>query len=518
MKKIWSHRWLILALLIAIFFARQLVTTKHFYTHDDLQVYRVNEFIECFKRGEIPCRWATTLGKGYGYPWFNYYPPMIYIIPAVIHTLGVPLTGSLNLLMFGSFILAGWGMYLLVRELTGRDDLSALGSILYTLYPFHATNVFLRGVYGENLAWSMVPLILYLMTRQLKTGTFSRVLPLLLAFVFLTHLLSTFIVLAFVIGWQIFTRAKNWRHLLLQLALAFAFSAFFLVPALAEKNLVQTESLTQGYYSYLNHFVSFKQLFIEYRWNYGASYWGTPTEEMGYMVGHLHLVLLVLSLFGAMVLGRSKPALWRGLALIFTFFWLLFLTHSKSAPIWQLIPQLAYLQFPWRLLGWAGLPLTLAIVTLLSTIRLKQLSTFILVFIAGLSIYSYPFFFPRDYDHLTDQDFLSGREKYAQQDKALFDYLPKTVKSLPLQYADDSSAKLKVFYFPGWQAERDGQPVEIGPDPETGLIIPLSQSNSSELKLSWHETPLRLAMDLVSLFSLCGYLMYNIAYGKTRKA
>jgi uncharacterized membrane protein len=54
------------------------------------------------------------LGKGYGYPLFNYYPPMIYVVPALIHLLGFSLITSLNLFMFLTFILAAWGMYNLV--------------------------------------------------------------------------------------------------------------------------------------------------------------------------------------------------------------------------------------------------------------------------------------------------------------------------------------------------------------------------------------------------------------------
>jgi len=49
-----------------------LLTNAHFYTHDDIQVYRLGEFIECFARGQIPCRWSDSLGKGYGYPLFNF--------------------------------------------------------------------------------------------------------------------------------------------------------------------------------------------------------------------------------------------------------------------------------------------------------------------------------------------------------------------------------------------------------------------------------------------------------------
>lgn len=504
MPKQYSRKWLWLSLVIAIWAGRMLLTNHHFYVHDDIQVFRVNEFLTCFKQGQLPCRWSAGLGKGYGTPWFNYYPPMIYVFPTLIHLLGFSIITSLNLFMFMTFILAAWGMYCLVKEITQRDELAFLGSVLFTLYPFHATNVFIRGVYGENLAWSIAPLILLVIYRQVKSGRFARSLPLLFAFVFLTHIISAFLIMGMAVVWSTFLGPKNWRALLIQLLLGLALAAFFFIPAIAEKNLVQTDTLTQGYYAFTNHFVGISQLFVNYTWNYGASYWETPSVEMGFMIGHVHTILLA-GLIICLVLKKSwrqpRPLYLAGFSLI-AFVSLIFLAHSKSLFIWQLFPSLAFVQFPWRFIGWAGIPLVLALVLLLTCLPTKLSRAIVLVTTLALLVYSYPFFFPRGYDHYTDADYLSGSLAKNQQTTSLFDYLPVTVHQVPELFASDTDLTLPVFYFPGWVAN-----VPLQAEPVSGLIGPIRHGDQISW-LKWQETSFRLTMDLLSLITLCGYGFY----------
>jgi uncharacterized membrane protein len=491
--------WLLASLTIAILAGRMLLSTHHFYVHDDIQVFRVNEFKECIKDGQIPCRWSKDLGKGYGMPWFNFYPPMIYLVPSILSLTGLSIITSLNIFMFLTFIIAAWGMFCLIKELTDRSDLAFFGSVLFTLYPFHATNVFLRGVYAENLVWSLAPWVLYLIYKQSKTGKFNKYLPLLFASIFLTHVISSFLIIATSILWLMILDFKKWRMLMVQLLIGLGISAFFFGPAMLEKNLVQSSSLIEGYYSYLNHFVTLKQLFINYTWNYGASYWDTPSVEMGYMVGHVHILLLAI-LLAIVVYFKPKSKL-RNIAVLSSILFaaVLFMTHNKSVLIWKALPSLAYVQFPWRFVGWAGIPLVIAISSLFSMIPVK-LSKFLMYFaIPIIIIYSYPFFFPRGYDQYQDSDFISGQFRVEQQTKALFDYLPNTVHVVP-------EKGVGTFYFPGWVSAK---PLEI--DPDSGVIL----NPPSDLK--WQETPLRLLFDVISILSISGYLiylMYNKAYGK----
>lgn len=516
MAKLFSHKWLIFALVIAGFAARMLLTSQHFYTHDDIQVFRVNEFIECFREGQIPCRWSDSLGKGYGYPWFHYYPPMIYVMPSLMHLAGFSIVTSLNLFMFTTFLLAAWAMYLLVKELTKREDIGFFGSLLYTLYPFHAINVFVRGVAAENLAWSFAPLLLLVLYRVVMTNKWNKWLPLCFAFIYLTHIISSFVLTGVAVYWTVllaWTHAKplgkSLRSLALSILIGLGISAFFLVPALAEKNLVQSESLTQGYYAFTNHYVSFFQLFREYKWNYSASLWGEAWDEMPFMVGHIHTTITgLLILLVVFLRPRTSKQRFLIVGTLILATSLLFLAHFKSDFIWTRVDALAYLQFPWRLIVWAALPLTLAISLMLSLIPKKL--CYLITFLTSITLiyYSYPFFFPRGYDEFRDLDYLSGSKYSEQQTKSLYDYLPKTVKQIPPLSAQESDFPIPIFYFPGWVAD-----VPIQADPIYGLIEPVNPGDEVT-NLRWRETPLRIIMDVVSLVSLALYVMYNRRYGQ----
>lgn len=514
MQKIWAHKWLVLSLIVAIFAGRMLLTSHHFYVHDDIQVFRLAEFVKCFETGQIPCRWSPDLGKGYGYPWFNFYPPMIYVVASLFHFVGFSLITSLNLMAFSTFILSAWGMFLLVKELTKNDSLAFFGSMILTLYPFHATNIYLRGVYAENLAWSLTPWILFYLYRQINTAKVQKILPFLFASLFLTHIISTFIVLGIVLLWTFIhsTATKQIRKgltvLFTQLLIGLAMSSFFIIPALVEKGMVQSDSLTQGYYSYLNHFVSLKQLFLDYTWNYGASYWGQPAEEMGYMVGHVHTILVTI-IFSYLIFLRRKKLDSTIILTVFLTLAFLILAHPKSDIIYRLIPQLSFVQFPWRFIGWAGIPLALSIALGINFVPKKISKWIILAGSLAIFIYSFPFFRPRAYDSYQDEDFITGSFRQEQQTKALFDYLPLTVVEVPEDYASHPKNASNTFYFPGWTGFYGDKKISISAKYPAGTIVADDPSISPEkIELVWSETPFRLALDLVSILSLAIYGLY----------
>src|SRR3989344_8647632 len=82
----------LLALLIVVFFgllaSRQLFKPGYFNMHDDLQMMRQLEMEKCFKDGQIPCRWIPDMGYGYGFPLYNFYPPLPYWIGMLVRVIG----------------------------------------------------------------------------------------------------------------------------------------------------------------------------------------------------------------------------------------------------------------------------------------------------------------------------------------------------------------------------------------------------------------------------------------------
>ncbi|MGB6881820.1 MAG: hypothetical protein WBD86_00765, partial [Microgenomates group bacterium] len=68
---------IVVVLVFAILAGRSLIfQSGYFNMHDDLQMMRQLEMEKCFKDFQIPCRWVPDMGYGFGFPLFNFYPPL----------------------------------------------------------------------------------------------------------------------------------------------------------------------------------------------------------------------------------------------------------------------------------------------------------------------------------------------------------------------------------------------------------------------------------------------------------
>ncbi|MDD4106997.1 MAG: hypothetical protein PHX84_03615, partial [Candidatus Shapirobacteria bacterium] len=163
MKKIikLKYFWLILTVVLtlpAIFFL--LRPGIYYNMHDDMQMIRQLEMEKCLKDGQIPCRWTPDLGYGYGYPLFNFYPPMPYLVGQIYRTVGFSFLTSIKLTAITQIILSSLFIYLLSSSIFGPIG-GFISSLFYTYAPYHALNIFVRGAMNEAWAAVFFPLIFY---------------------------------------------------------------------------------------------------------------------------------------------------------------------------------------------------------------------------------------------------------------------------------------------------------------------------------------------------------------------
>src|SRR3989338_8621713 len=95
-------------LLIVIFFGllagRTLLPPGYFNMHDDLQMMRQLEMEKCFLDLQIPCRWVPDMGYGFGFPLFNFYPPLPYLIGEIFRVIGFSFVVTVKLTFILSFV------------------------------------------------------------------------------------------------------------------------------------------------------------------------------------------------------------------------------------------------------------------------------------------------------------------------------------------------------------------------------------------------------------------------------
>ncbi len=450
----------LLAILLASWFAiRHLLVPGYFSMHDDLQAMRLLEMHQCFQDGQIPCRWIPDMGYGYGYPLFNYYPPMPYYLGEIFIVFGVSYLDTVKIISLLGFLTAAFGMYVLTRKFWGSLG-GIVSAVFYTYAPYHAVDLYVRGAINEFWALAWFPWTYWSSYQLITSGKwkYGIYLAFFYSMLMLSHnpllMIFTPTLVLWCLFWMIDLVIKNIKprlkwitfrdsllkvlpKLLLSAIWAFALSAFFTLPVLFEQKLAHVDSIVMGYFNYLAHFVNFKQLFILKDWGYGASRLGP--DDMSFQIGHLHWIASLLSLFVAWKVRKTNQTLSFLILLMMVITYVAaFMTHLRSSFIWSLIPPLEYLQFPWRFLSLVIFGVSFLAGSLILLIKHHYIKIILFIFlVAEVIVYNQQFFdWGNYYPQMTDQQKFSGKNWQAQITSSIFDYLPVAAPLPPIAPPD----------------------------------------------------------------------------------
>ncbi len=543
-----TKNWqIVLVIALGLFVAWPLFVPGYFSHHDDLQIMRIFEMRRCFSDLQIPCRWVPDMGYGNGFPLFNFYGPFPYYLGAIVSFLGSYIF-SAKVLFFLATAGGGITMYLLVKEFTDKNS-AMVASALFLLAPYRALDAYVRGALSELFSISLVPLVLFLFYRLIKKPKpfYFAASCLALAGFLTTHNIMTILFLPVIVIWFVYwlfsQRFKTAKHLILAFILGIVVAAFFVLPAFLEKSLVQTEALTRFELDFRAHFVTLEQLFLDRAWGYGASILG-PKDGISFQIGWPQWWLGLLSLVVVFTAkDRKLRILTLGLFALLVFS--LFMTHNRSAFIWERIGILKYFQFPWRFLSLSIFTSSVlgGIVVFNLNKRWRVPAT---VFIIAFSfLFNWEYFKPKEfYYSLKDNEKLGGTLWEEQQKGAILDYLPKTAlepreKAPPGPYVVAGAGVLKnfvnksnqfsfsaevknsaqievpVFYFPEWRVFVDGKEVAVSYQNHLGRIGISLEAGSHSVEGRLGNTPLRTVANIVSGVSLIA--LFVLLYGKNKK-
>ena len=384
---------LALVLLLSLFLIIPLVSRPGLPNGTDVlyHSFRVAEMWRSWEQGLLTPRWAEGFYLGYGSPLFHFYASLSYYLTSIFHfALGTGALDALRLLLIGSLLSGAGGMYLFCRRRSG--SLGALiGGLLYVYSPYLMfTEAYARGAYPELLAFSLFPLLLWridALRDQPNAGGFASVFVVQLALIN-AHNLMALTLTAMTAAWLLFeTAIQHFNREASQMRPASAFlalaamllgivgAASFWLPVLLESDSAHLENLTvAGLLDYGANFVRLEQLLAP-----------APIHDAGAINGLRELRILgsaqwIAALAGAIGAGalyirgyRTRhpqamlgAAFFGCLALV-----LITLMTPASKPLWDALPPLQILQFPWRLLGPAAA--CLAIVGSMNGLWLSQL-------------------------------------------------------------------------------------------------------------------------------------------------
>lgn len=456
--------------------------------HDDTQVARVAQMHQALGNGQFPVRWVPDLGYGYGYPIFNFYNPLPYYFAAATMYLEFDALAATKLMFIFPIILSSLTMFLFARLVLPRWG-SVVASMLYLYSPYHATQIYVRGAVAEYWAYALLPLVIWSLWRgRVIIGAF------ILAALTLSHNLTAFMsipLLIFLIPISPQNKSKTWRALAIQFILALGLSAFFWLPATLEASKTR---LSQMVFSEFDppaaHAVRWRQLWWS-PWGFGGS---SPGIDDGFsmQLGKVHILGSVLAialwLHGYIVNKRKfqddnhetmKPYSRIVTFLIIGLLFSLFMLLPRSSSIWNSLPLLSYIQFPWRYLIFASLfsslLAALAIYRLLDVSKnfistTRYLPAYLSIIVSIVIIVASIKFFQPQFTYPTTAQKLTAR------DNLIWDISGRSDEYLPLGFVRPVTLE---------EARRVDNPQN------TALV--------NQLKV---KTPIRQAGNLISLFSL----------------
>ncbi len=511
---------------------------------------RLVEFHEAVRQGVWPPRWAPDLSSGYGQPLFLFAPPLVYALGEVGMVLGVGPVAALNLACVLLVLAAAALMYLLGKHYFGRAG-GALAAAAYLYAPYFHTDLYVRRALAELTAMALFPLALYGLARHAgdrrrrflllaAAGTAALVASHLQSALLMTPLAAAF---AAWNGW----RARSWRLLAGQgaaLLLGLGLAAWVWLPILAQMDDTKISRAAEGYLHYSNHFVAGRQLLVS-PWGYGFSQSGSG-DGMSFALGWAHLLLIAA---GWLLAGRLRDAVDRG----WWRFWFgilvlaCLLTLPASRWLWDHLPLLPYVQFPWRLLAPATVAMALLVASLaaylphLAARRAALGGALALLVLANvgharpqrhhdvdLAAWTPGALARRGVAATTSREFEprwateppahgrpAARVVAGRAEVVAVERTPERW-TVEVRARSPAEIELALFYFPGWTVSRGGEPVAVEVAAGSGVVRFRAPPGEHRFEVRFAATPGRRLGTALSLLA-AGLALALAAAGRRRR-
>jgi hypothetical protein len=560
------NRTVWLALLLTIPALLPLAAPGYFLQAHDARhsIFYLVELDRAFRDGALWPVWGADHALGFGYPLWLIYAPLAYLVAEGFHLLlGLGYVAAIKATWALCFIVGALGMYRLARRWWGTAA-ALVASIAFTYAPYHLVQVYVRGALAEFAALAWLPWVLLAFVELWAAPRARRAAWAAIAFglLLLSHTVSTLTFVPLIGGYLLLKTAQAWRRnrsgaslplraavgwSAVALCLGSVLASVFLLPMLAERGFIVQSQWINATYDYRQHFV-YPSQFFDPGWGYGFSVAGAD-DGMSFQLGLIGFLGAAIGFFAALrrrdsLTPHRAEALFLALAAGIA----LFAMMPAARRLWDVMPLVSLVQFPWRLL--APVVATLALLAGAGAAWLDTRGSaretpgayayvFALAILAGGFVFTRPELMPvqpRDESPLAVLDFemefpdMRGMTRWSErlpenEDSPL---IAQYEAGQPLQRAaiaagqgaiieqrasalsayarvradSDVTLRFYTYFFPGWLATVDGQPAKMAPEPPNGLITLQLPPGEHEVTLRFGATPLRRVAQAISLLAL----------------
>ena len=485
-------------------------------------------FLNALGEGEWAPGWSAETNQGLGGPAFVLFPPLFFYAAGAAAWVAGGLIVGLKFYLVLVAALSALAFYLLARDWAGPGLPAAAGAALYLLLPYHVLDMYQRFAMPETTAFVFLPLILLCARRLLHGGGAGSWVGLVFSYAGLayTHLVSTLLFSLLLGVWLLWEARGRWLPLArvaAALALGGALAAPAVVPAMLEKSFVNIDwvkEMPNGDFR-INFIFEDKVLpVIGVKDIVKPLVLRSALAQLVFAAGAAGIAL-----WGFRAKEKDRRRLIAGMAAGCAVAYLLQL--RLSTPIWLLIPELPTIQFPWRfqtvmvlasaLLAAFALaapahgarrPAAAALLGILLLPSLVFAARFAyekpfdygeeaLALVSGPTVWIEPALTPVQFerykrfrfDKMTfpEQGFIEGEGRVESLARS------SARRRVELSSTAGGTARMRLFWFPGWTGRIDGEPIELRPSVRDGLVTFDVPPGSHTVDLAFEMTPVRRA-------------------------
>lgn len=354
------RRWpllpLILISLVALVVVLPLIANGCSCGHDfDFHLISWMEAAAQFKAGVWHPAWAFSPAWNAGEPRFVFYPPASWTLGALLG-MALPWGAVPIVYTWLAVVASGFAMYRLAKKLAGSHATSGplIAAAVYMANPYMLFTAYERAAYAELLAAAWIPLLLAAILRE-RVTVLRVAIP--VALLWLTNAPAA-VMGCYALALMAAVRlVMMWRSAPARTCLAFTsrviggaalglgLAAFYIVPAAYERRWVQIAmAMVTG--------MRIGDNFLFHHTGDG------PHDEVLHTASRIAVAMLtvaaaVLATVWLHLRKQSPPDTGRkqdaAVALAVLVLVIGFLLTPLSAPVWRIAPEMAFLQFPWRL-------------------------------------------------------------------------------------------------------------------------------------------------------------------------
>jgi len=373
MKKNKNIIFILLIIFAALITMIPMFLSQYTNGHDTkFHIANIVSIIEQYKMGNFNTKILGNMANNFGYGTGIFYPPLPHVLAALITLITNNVFLSIKLVYFIGLIISGISMFYLSKKISNSSEIGFLSAIIYMVFPYHISNIYIRDAQNESLLFAFLPLILsglYELFENKNNKKFYILFITGYVFGMLSHLTMmvyfTVIILIFLIA-KYKETLKNIKPFIISSIIILAITSFFWMPLLEQKLLGNYRVFQDGVmvegtwgnglnpFAYINKFVNWRDIKVKY------------------FIDAITLILLICTL------KNFKNIKNKYYKYILIFGIISFVISTVLFP-WDIFPKsFRIMQFPWRFVSFTSIAVSLLAPLTLNSFHDKKIISLIL--------------------------------------------------------------------------------------------------------------------------------------------